>query len=394
MSTTTSESAEQEGRGVVPASVRDSTFDIVKGISILEVMLHHLLSFCAGRFEKEGSTTWWVMMVAHKVLHFAVPTFLLLTALLLAKSLRRTEKPNWRRFYARRLERTVIPYLIWTAIYLVFRLRFVHVPREVAPVSIGSFTLPALLVNSSEWRANLLWGKAWYHLYFLSILIQFSLLTVLLFPLFKRYRFGFGVLALGCLCLQLGVFWINAVFLYPVLGFSTPASSVLWYVSPILLGSWLGFHWEEWESVWKRTWVQISRVAMVGLILYLSLDIAETQGKEVNSTLYNTGLSAYTTGVGLLLLKLGGWLTTQRLGTVLQRIGNWSFPLFLIHPMMLYFTGSPKVHALLLRLPFPIPTLWTGITMFGATWGMAWVLMQIRVDRWVFGRKLSSATGD
>ncbi|MCX6382492.1 MAG: acyltransferase family protein, partial [Armatimonadetes bacterium] len=143
--------------GVVSTRVRDATFDIVKGISILEVMLHHLLSFSASRFSRVGSSVWWAMMMAHKVLHFAVPTFLLLSALLLAKSLRRTEQPDWKRFFKRRAERSLLPYLLWTTIYLGFRLRFVHVLREVQGVHLSlagrTITVPALLLDATEWRA-------------------------------------------------------------------------------------------------------------------------------------------------------------------------------------------------------------------------------------------------
>lgn len=385
----------REGGGV-STRVRDATFDIVKGISILEVMLHHLLSFSASRFSSEGSSLWWTMMMAHKVLHFAVPTFLLLSALLLAKSLCRTEQPDWKRFFKRRAERSLLPYLLWTAIYLGFRLRFVHVLREVQSVNLSlagrTISVPALLLDTTEWRAILLWGKAWFHLYFLSVLLQFSLLTTLLFSIFKRTQVSFGAVVTVSALLQLFMFWLNATVLYPLLHFTTPASSVLWYICPTLIGTWLGFHWEEWSDAWCRTWVQIMLVCAVGLVTYIWLDLIESRGGAVNSYTYNSALTAYTTSMALILLRCGQKLGGGSTGKVLQRIGNWSLPLFLIHPMMLYFTGSPRIHALLVHIPFPV--IVTGSLVFCATWGLTWLIMSMRLDKLFFGRRLSSASGD
>lgn len=387
-----SDSKTGAGRG----ASRDVIFDIVKGISIMEVMLHHLLSFSAARYYRDDFATSSILMLVHKSLHFAVPTFLMLSALLLAKSLRRNEKPDWARFYKRRAARSLLPYLLWTAIYLAFRIRFVHVLREVeeTPIPFAGITLhiPALLVDVAEWRANLFWGKAWYHLYFLSVLLQFYLVIPALFALFKRNNRGFCAVVVASAIVQVVIYWVNATFLYPILGFTTPASSILWYAPPILIGTWLGFYWEVWETTWKRTRVQICALCAVSFAVYLFLDLAESRGASVNSYVYNAALTAYTTCIALLLLRTGKRLANLSIGLRLQRLGSWSLPLFLIHPMTLYFAGSPRLNSMVVRLPFPI--IWTGGLMFGGAWALAWALMRLHLDVALFGRKLSNISGD
>lgn len=381
-----------------PASrPRDATFDIVKGVGILEVMTHHLLSHSARKFTLEGAWDWWVMQIAHRVLHFAVPTFLLISALLLAKSLLKFDPPNWRRFYLRRVERTLLPYLVWTLIYLLFRLKFAHNDAELTPRAVvlplfGSLTLPRMLTERELWVSGILWGKTYYHLYFLGVLLQFSLLFGVLYSLLRRVKKPFLVVFFCSFGLQLFAFWLNAIFLYPVLHFTTPASSILWYVPAFLIGTWLGLHYSDWDAVWRRYFGLFYVFAIVGLGIYMGLEIAAMRGAEPNSYLYNMALTAYTTGMALLLLRFGQWLVGQGRGGFLQRIGNWSLPLFLIHPMALYFLSGPRLSVLWGKLPGGFLIL--GVLMFLVSWGVSWLIMKARLDRLCFGRVLSTASGN
>ncbi len=377
---------------------RDATFDIVKGVGILEVMTHHLLSHSARKFTQEGAWDWWAMQIAHRVLHFAVPTFLLLSALLLAKSLLRHDPPNWRHFYFRRLQRTLLPYIIWTGIYLLFRLKFAHNDAELELRSVnlplfGMLSIPRMLTERELWVSGLLWGKTYYHLYFLGVLLQFSLLFGLLYPLMRRAQKPFSTIFVVSFVLQLFAFWLNAVFLYPILHFTTPASSVLWYIPAFVLGTWLGLHYAEWESLWKQWHTLFYLTAFCGLGIYLYLEIASMRGAEVNSYVYNFALTAYTTGTALLLLRFGQVLAQKgRRGEIIQRIGNWSLPLFLIHPMALYFLSGPRLSAIWGRLPGGFIVL--GVSMFAVSWAVSWLFMKARLDRVCFGRLLSTPSGN
>lgn len=84
------------------AQQRDLAFDIVKGVSILEVVAHQTLGISLRLFAEKGTAEWWGLFAFYKTLHFAVPAFLMMSALLLARSLAKQGKPNWTRFYIRR----------------------------------------------------------------------------------------------------------------------------------------------------------------------------------------------------------------------------------------------------------------------------------------------------
>jgi peptidoglycan/LPS O-acetylase OafA/YrhL len=92
--------------------------EVFRGLAILEVVLHHLL----GRFLREvppETPLWFLLAALNRTLHFAVPAFLFLTALVIGASF-------WRSFslgcYLRnRALRLLWPYLLWSGVYLAFR---------------------------------------------------------------------------------------------------------------------------------------------------------------------------------------------------------------------------------------------------------------------------------
>lgn len=374
-------------------SSRDTTFDILKGISIIEVILHHLLSHSARKYAEDDSTAWWVMMVTNRVLHFAVPTFLFVSALLLARSLARKPKPDWKRFFARRAERTLWPYLVWTAIYIIFRLTILRAESDVMSVSLhtpfGTFTLPALLGKFSEWRRNLLLGKAYFHLYFLSVLLQFSLLFPLLFLFMRRFHLTWGGVLLLSILLQGLAFRLHSAYLQPVLGFTMPGSLILSYILPILFGMWVGLYWERWGVVWKNGKALFWLLMLGGFAAYGTEAVRQLLGYKINSLLHNSGAILYATGMAILLL---GWTTemnkSTRMAQILARIGDWSLPLFLIHPMILYLLSGPKISGFIARLP--VPVLWVALFVFTLTWGITLLTRKLRLDYLLFGRSLAS----
>ncbi len=93
--------------------------EVFRGLAILEVVLHH----GSGRFlrvlDPEGFA-WLVVAVLNRLFHFAVPAFLMMSALVLTHSLLR--RADYGRYAKNRMLRTVPHYLIWTGVYLLYRL--------------------------------------------------------------------------------------------------------------------------------------------------------------------------------------------------------------------------------------------------------------------------------
>jgi peptidoglycan/LPS O-acetylase OafA/YrhL len=364
---------------------RDPTFDILKGISILEVIAHHVLSAGMRKYADYQDPLWWTMAVLSRVLHFAVPTFLLVSAVLLARSVASKEKPDWRMFLCRRVQRTLWPYLLWTCGYTAFRL---FVQREVADLRptptwwpiVGEATVAELLTRERI-ATNLLWGKSYYHIYFMVVLLQFSALFPLLFVAMRRARVGFGgAVLIGALAQAVSHGAQRYALQVPF-----PASTVLWYCMPVLVGMWIGLNWREWDAVWqRRRWV-IAAWAMGGLGLYLPQALAGIAGRPVWGLAYHAGIAAYCLGVALLLLALSRRVASvPRLARVLQSVGDRSIALFLIHPPLLYLLSGPRITAFLAALP--APTLVLGLLLLGLTWAASEASRRLKLDGVLFGR--------
>lgn len=345
---------------------RDLTFDILKGIAILEVIAHHVLGMAARRYVEEGSAGWLLVVMLNRVLHFAVPTFLLVSALLLARSLARQDEPSWWLFLKRRVLRTGYPYLVWTALYLAVR---------------GWNTDLGL-------AQTLIWGKAWYHLYFLAILIEVSLLFPFLFLLLRAWRPNFVRLLLVAAAVQGCVY----IFNYYTRLLPYPGSSALFYIFPVFLGTWLGLNWQEWPKVWARWRFRILQAMAGSLFLYLLAEYWLLRGVPVGQQpyfmlfrLHPALLLLYSTATALLLLRVAQDMAEHfSLRAVLAQIGDRSLALFLVHPAVVFLIQGPRVTAFLSQLP--LATIWALLIVLCVSWGIVEALDRLRLSRILFAR--------
>lgn len=371
---------------VVAARPRDLAFDVLKGIGIAEVLTHHTLSFSARKYAVAGSAEAWFMWGLNRLLHFAIPTFLLCSALLLARSLAKRERPDYRHYAKRRLIRTVCPYLIWSMIFLLHRAYFMGVGSDTQPYTltlpwIGAVTGPDVLFDPVELRHNLIWGKASFHLYFLSVLIQLTLLLPLFVAVLKQARIGFGAMVLTAGTIQVGCYLLQA----QVIRSPHPASLFIWYMPAILLGTWLGIHWAEWPAIWQRNRRWFMAVAGVAVVPYLVQATWNQLGHPISTLALNCSLSLYTASMALTLLGLAATWRPTRSVRMLAWLGSLSLPIFILHPMILNKLGGPRISAVLNAIPgSPLVTL---LLLAALTIGAAKVLIWMRLDGILFGRR-------
>ncbi|HEY0867220.1 MAG TPA: acyltransferase [Fimbriimonas sp.] len=357
---------------------------MLKGIGILEVVIHHTLGFAGRKYADHGSWEWWAMRVANRILHFAVPLFLFVSAALLTASL--MKRLDWQRFVKRRAGRTLWPYLLWSAIYVGFRLAVLRVGNDVETVSlaypvVGTLTGPRLLVDVPDLVRSLLWGKAYYHLYFMSILLQMALVLPFAILAARRTNLGFGATVLAGLALQLAMFLLQ----WAVLRFASPASLILWYLPSVLTGVWLGMNRDRWPEVWDRNRRWIVPAAAASLALYLAVEISLETGRHASSLALNSSFVLYTLSVSLLLLGMGPAIERSRFGPFLASLGQISLPVFLIHPMVLYFLGGPTINRILGSLPFSLA--WTIAIVLGVSVAFARLVLRARLDTTMFGQQ-------
>lgn len=383
-------SADDSRAQLAPGRNRDLAFDVLKGIGIVEVLFHHTLSFSARKFTAHQSVEWWMMTIANRILHFAIPTFLLISALLLVRSLTRHDRPDLKHYFKQRAFATLVPYLIWTVVYLLFRFFVLRVGSDVVP---GTWTVPGAgwvvtgpsVFLDPEIRTNaFLWGKGYFHLYFFCVLIQLSLLLPFIALGLKRYRPKFSTLLSIAVVLQLAFFFVQSYYLK----FATPASLVLSYIPAVAVGAWLGMNWSQWDRLWFRIRIPTAIVAVLAGLVYLGKSIVLFDDGQVINVLLNIAFSAYATSAALLLLAWAKKAKPEgRLTAVLSYLGSLSLPIFVMHPMALYFLGGPTISRFLDFVPYT--PFWIFGMVLVTTLTAARVLSWLRLDKILFGRKLT-----
>ena len=346
---------------------RLAALDVFKGIAILAVVLIHVSSHALRRLE--GENVHFAVMILNRAAQFAVPAFLFLTALMATRS---SLHPGFSalRFYQSKVSRVLVPYLIWSLIYGLFRVE----TSTVVLSDLGSLTL---------WRDWLLGGDAFYHLYFLVVVFQFYAI----FPLVRWFaRLPTVPAVVILLALQVGAYWLNRL----VLKSPSPGSLASSYIVVLGLGMLVGARLEVWLTFWRRWRLGIVALAALSLTLYLPDAVLALEGVPVNTFAYAAASWVYSSAFALALLGVcisfdqRSLSRNQFRGGALGLIGRWSFQVYLIHPAVIVAFGGFAVSSDARTLTVELIVLVAVAVLVPLS--VAWVLGGSRLSRWAFGR--------
>ncbi|WP_240741887.1 acyltransferase [Deinococcus sp. KSM4-11] len=349
----------------VPAS-RLVAVDVFRGLAILAVVAHHTAGLGV-RYVPEGSGLAVALSVVNRSLLFVVPAFVFMTALVLTRSALRHFDVG--RYYRSRVRTALLPYLLWTVLYVLFR--FATGQED-----------PSELREPGRWLVWVQYGKGYYHLYFLLVVLQFYAVLPLLLPLWRRRWPLWGVLGAASLA-QLAVYGLNRV---GVLEFAYPATMALWYLPTLALGMYFGANEGAFEALWARGRGWILGAAVLSLAWFLPLSLAALQEEQVNTLAFSAANWAYTAAAVLALFGASLALAAMRGRWVraLTVLGTLSLQVYLLHPALLYMME---------RWGFPSHPLAFTLTLLG--YGLAALLLPVllaralagtAVSRWLFGR--------
>ncbi len=359
----------------LPKADRNLAIDAVKGIGILEVVLHHGLGQGATLYSKKGDVAWTTIRSIAWLTNFAIPLFLLLSAMLLAGSL--LKSPDVPRFVWRRASRTLWPYLAWTGIYWLLRLR----------------TNPHAFDNPRKLLGEALTGKAMYHLYFMVILIQLSVVLPFVVAALRGRKIGFPAILLLAGLFQLAFFLLNRV---PALTVSSPGSLLTWYVGPLLVGAWIALNRDAWGEAWRREWPILTFVAFATGAAFAALSVRLELKLPVESLSYNALSVLFRVSASLALLGAAAPLAASRVGPVLAALGRYSLAIYLVHPLFLKGVGGPRVRhvfeiAIHSRLPDLVIFTFVFVSLLvvlGLSYAFGLLTSFVRLDLPLFGQTL------
>ncbi len=171
-----------------PARAYLRQFDLYRVVAFVGVIAQHAVLWPV----PGGSDVGWSLVM---VLHATREVFFFLSALVAGYSQLATRRPVIR-LWVRRLGAVLVPYLVWTGIYVVYTLE-----SSARPLTAGSTIVHDLL-------------NGYFQLYFLVVLFQFYVVLPGLVWLVRRTRGHHGVVFASSLVLQLAMMTISHYFFW------------------------------------------------------------------------------------------------------------------------------------------------------------------------------------
>lgn len=344
--------------------------DIVRGIAIAAVLLIH--GTAAPRVELPlGSRSHTLYFAINNLSYFPVQVFVLLSGLVLFYSY----FDNWNvkripGFYRKRLQYIVIPYVLWSCFYYLF-------DQWLNPDVAVHFSLP-------EFLDLLPWAEAGYHLYFMSLIMQFYALFPLLVTLVKlwsplsRYLWLIGIVAEA------------AFFVYGQLR-DTPIAHgdrlFATYFALFCIGGSIGMNYERFFGWLQRNiWWLTAAAASAGFV-FLLLSLQAQYGMRFESWEFELLFNGYPVLVAISLIWIGRhWLeSVPRWAAALSSLGAASFGVYFMHPALL---GYYSVHVLVQPgQPGYQLALWGGILLILIVpWAIVSQLKRVKASWLLFGK--------
>ncbi|MFC4775234.1 acyltransferase [Paenibacillus sp. GCM10023252] len=291
--------------------------DILRAGAILAVVLIHATSQGVGQLPS-GTDSHTLYFIVNTLSSFAVPVFLFVSGLVLFY--RYTDKWDGKQigiFYYRRLRSVLIPYLLCSIAYYFF--------RQLLADPITLFF---------DWKAFvklLPWGKAYYQLYFMVIIIQFYLLFPIIMTAVKSSAFiKRHLLTIGWV-LQLAFYsyhhWVEPV--------PHRAALAMTYIALFCSGAWIGMNYRM-----VHAWLM--RYSGFVLLLTVATGVFYTGMFLQNSIRfdmfwYHLIFHLYGLAAGLTLIIVGTWVIRKDgwPSKLLTSIGVCSFGIYFTHPGIL-----------------------------------------------------------
>jgi len=322
-------SSRRKGSIASPGKRHLFEIDVLRAATIAGVVMVHVVGL-TGAYYGSGHAFDVIYNGAVTLLHFTRETFMFMTGLVLFYQYRDRDSSTWQ-FWGKRFPPTAVPYVAWSAFYIL-----------TSQVPIG---VPVAVLWAHFWKGVLL-GTASYQLYYMIITFQFYLLFPLLLWLFKRHpEWSTPTLILSAAVTvawfvvlgRSGVFPQRSAWPW---GARLQSHFFLPYVFYFVLGSWTALHLDQVLGYLKShqrqvLWVGIGLACLLeGHYLYEVVVRKEFWGLAV--AVLQPTMVPYCVGVILLLFLFAFALEREGpvrafLGRITAKFADLSFGVYLCH---------------------------------------------------------------
>ncbi|TXK85363.1 acyltransferase [Paenibacillus sp. N3.4] len=367
---------------------------IVRALAILGVIFVHVTSIPIGEIVDKSSSMFFYFNFLNVFNKFGTPTFIFLSALVLFYSYydRPLNGKLIARFYQRRLLYILTPYLIFSLLYYVIQMYY----------SFGEtweqFFQHASLSNFFQ---MVLYGKSFYHLYFVFISAQFYILFPALLWFLKKYpRVTKHLIWIGFV-----MQWAFVLYNHYSLHYEDKGQLGISYISYYFMGAFCGIYYHTFKDWITVTWSNLfSKKAFFWIPLWI-VWIASSFGDvnlwyqtrvndfSANSLIYEGYWFFHTFTSPLILLQIASFLyrklNTKLINTIIN-LGVASFGVYIVHAAVLFYyfrlpvSYTPAAYYLYIAVGYAFTLL--------LSWGIVGLAQKYVKGAWMlFGSKPKKA---
>lgn len=312
---------------------------------------------------------------------FAVPVFIFLSGFVLFYNYINKDltKKMVIGFYKKRIIQIVIPYIFFSIFY--------YAVLQLAQTKDIGMAIDNLL--SVEFLKAIFIGKAYTHLYYIFIIVQFYLLFPIMLWIFKkkpgitRHLIWIGIV------LQWSFIIFNAeVWQYPYKG-----SIAFSYILYFLVGAYLGIYYDRFKHYLKLSRDKFSAVipivwliwlAATGAHIYLYYHVFGFNSYVAPNYVFEIVMQLHATTASIVILQFSFWIYHRWSADIVNpliNLGALSFGVYLLHPFFLL---------LYRRIPLSgdsvVFHLWSAggflVALF-VTWGIVWWMGKYIKFHWI-----------
>lgn len=307
--------------------------DVLRLFAILAVVFLHVSARALVKAHA-FSAVWWAGNLFDSLSRWSVPVFVMISGALLLGTIRDESVSE---FLNRRFRKILIPFFSWSGVYLVFRTTILHEHFDL--MECGKYL-------SKE--------PAFYHLWFMYVILGLYLITPLLRVMLKQAQDADLRYFLSLWLLFACILPLSANLTGITLGI--PMEFVTGYVGYFLLG-----HYLHQRPALPKSWLLSAFI--LGALLTLGGTWALTLKKH--GFLDQVLFSYFSPNVVLMAIALYGWFQGQSFPTSwsgdswVKQLSGCSFGIYLCHPLILALVLNTPIRQF--RLETLLIQYWWGI---------------------------------